>query len=126
MVCGMPQSSWHYTSGSTVSLRLADRGRDRHTRRPQRLVGLGHELTAHDEPVTAKNGFHLMQVIESAQDLVPFPALTRRRQAALQFDLKPQRQETTEHMTSDRLVAFVPDWTGFQDGLGRADERFHR
>ena len=58
-----------------------------------------------------KIGFNFLQVIQSADNLVPFPRLFAITEALLQFQLQSQCEEAAKNVPADRRVAFmVPEF----------------
>ena len=74
---------------------------------PDGWVGVATEGAAEDEALTLKFGFDLMEVVESAKAFLPLGLEPFVLQADFQYSLKAKSQERTEHITADRLSAFV-------------------
>src|SRR4029077_11625668 len=84
------------------------------------------KLTAEKKTSALEIGFDLLQAIQPAKDLFPFPFQIGLFHAALQFLLGYSAQETAKHMASNGRIALVVDRTGLKDRFARADNVLDR
>jgi hypothetical protein len=89
-------------------LSFPDRGRNDDTSRADRRVCLARELTAQPIVPPAKNGRHLLQVVQPAQHLRPFPVLAARRQARYAAHSWPRKRRVIMKAEVVRLAGREP------------------
>src|SRR6478672_13589681 len=98
----------------------------RHARGADRLRSMRGKLTAEKKTSALEVGFDLLQSIQPANDLFPFPFQIGLFHSALELLLEQQGQETAKHMASNSLIALVVDGTSFKDRFARTDNILDR
>src|ERR1019366_8399536 len=74
-------------------------------------------LTAKDVTLSAYGGLHFDHVVQIADDVGPLQRPLLPQQSVLQFLAQQQRQERTEHVPANRLVALMMDRPRIQQRL---------
>ena len=85
------------------------------------MRGVPLDLTAKQEAASLQEEFHLLEVVQATDDFGPLGIEAFFFQPQLQFPLQAESQERTEHVSTDRLIAFVVNRARLQDALGRAE-----
>src|SRR4029077_15715770 len=84
------------------------------------------KLTAEKKTSALEIGFDLLQSIQPANDLFPFPLQIGLFHAAFELLLEQQGQETAKDMASNGCIALWVDGTGFKDGFAGTDNILDR
>src|SRR5215471_18350086 len=98
---------------------------DRNPHRAKYASARALELRAQAEMLAVLDHFHVLQPFEVLQHVGPLVPLSPSGQPRLQFVTQEQRQERTEHVTTDRPVALMIDRPRFQKRLAGAKPMLH-
>src|ERR1700692_52426 len=109
-----------------LSLGFPQSRRYRHARGADRLGSVRRKLAAESKTSPLEVGFDLLQSIQPANDLFPFPFQFGSFHSALELLLEQQGQETAKHMASNSLIALVVNGMGFKDRFARTDNILDR
>ena len=79
------------------------------------------DFAAQQEATALQDDLDLLEVVQAPGDFGPLGSETFLPQAQFEFPLQAESQKRTEHVPSDRLIAFVVNRARLQDTLGCAE-----